>query len=118
MNKINLAEKLALFDEHWQPKIVAEMNDYKIQVVKVLGEFVWHNHADTDDFFLVLSGALLLDLPEQTLTVEPGELFVVPKGVEHRTRANVLTEVLLIEPLGTANTGDQPSDRQAAEEPL
>jgi mannose-6-phosphate isomerase-like protein (cupin superfamily) len=118
MSKINLAEKLALFDEHWQPKIVAEMNDYKIQVVKVLGEFIWHSHAETDDFLLVLSGTLLLDLPEETLTLEPGELCVVPKGVEHRTRADVLTAVLLIEPLGTANTGDQTSDRQAAERRL
>ncbi len=116
MKKINLAEKLALFDEHWQPKIVAAMNDYKIQVVKIHGEFVWHRHADTDDFFLVLSGTLLLDLPEETLTLQAGELFVVPKGVEHRTRAEVHTELLLIEPLGTANTGDESNDRQAAEQ--
>jgi mannose-6-phosphate isomerase-like protein (cupin superfamily) len=115
MDKVNLAEKLALFDEHWQPRIVAEMNDYKIQVVKVLGEFVWHSHAETDDFFYVLSGTLLLDLPGETLSLNAGELFVVPKGVEHRTRADVLTELLLIEPLGTANTGDESSDRQATE---
>jgi mannose-6-phosphate isomerase-like protein (cupin superfamily) len=116
VHPINLARKLSLFDEPWQPKIVTEMNDHKVMVVKVLGEFVWHRHAESDDFFLVLSGRLLIDLPDETVTLDPGELFVVPRGVEHRPRADQLTELLLIEPLGVANTGDAPSDRTASEE--
>lgn len=115
MEAVNLAGKLALFDEPWQPRIVAEMNDHKVMVVKVLGEFVWHSHANSDDFFLVLSGRLLIDLPDETVTLDPGELFVVPRGVEHRPRAEQPTELLLIEPLGVANTGDAPSDRTAPE---
>ncbi len=116
MHPVNLAEKLSLFDEHWQPKIVAEMNGHKVMVVKVLGEFVWHSHAESDDCFLVLSGQLLIDLPDETVTLDPGELFVVPRAVEHRPRAERLTELLLIEPLGVANTGDGPSDRTAPEQ--
>jgi mannose-6-phosphate isomerase-like protein (cupin superfamily) len=112
---VNLAAKLALFDEHWSPRTVAEMNGHKVAVVKVLGEFVWHEHAAADDFFLVLSGRLLIDLPDETVELGPGELYVVPRGVQHRPRAEVLTELLLIEPLGTANTGDAPSDRTAPE---
>jgi mannose-6-phosphate isomerase-like protein (cupin superfamily) len=115
MQSVNLADKLSLFDDHWQPRIVAETNGQKVMLVKVLGEFVWHSHADSDDFFLVLSGRLLIDLPEETITLAPGEMFVVPRGVEHRPRAEELTELLLIEPLGVANTGDGPSDRTAPE---
>ena len=116
MNAVNLAQKLALFDDHWAPKIVAEMNGHKVAVVKVLGEFVWHEHAASDDFFLVLSGRLAIDLPDGTVELGPGELYVVPRGVQHRPRAGELTELLLIEPVGTPNTGDAPSDRTASEE--
>src|SRR5262249_47421172 len=105
MEGVDLAAKLALFDERWAPKIVAEMNGHKIAVVKVQGEFIWQEHADSDDFFLVLSGRLAIDLPDGTVELGPGELFVVPRGVQHRPRADELTELLLIEPLGTANTG-------------
>jgi mannose-6-phosphate isomerase-like protein (cupin superfamily) len=118
VDAVNLAEKLALFDDRWAPKIVAEMNGHKIALVKVQGEFVWHEHAQTDDFFLVLSGRLAIDLPDATVELGPGELVVVPRGVQHRPRAAELTELLLIEPLGTANTGDAPSDRTAPEERL
>jgi mannose-6-phosphate isomerase-like protein (cupin superfamily) len=103
---INLAQKLALFDERFSPRIVATMNDYKIEVVKVEGEFVWHSHADTDDFFLVLEGELEIELRDRTVQLRKGEFFVVPRGVEHRPRARDETHILLIEPQGTPNTGD------------
>lgn len=106
MQPINLADKLALFSEHWTPKVVGAFNGHDIMVVKVLGEFVWHDHPDTDDLFLVLSGRLTIDLPDGPITVEPGELYVVPKGVQHRPRAEIETHLMLIEPAGTPNTGD------------
>lgn len=115
-DKVNLAEKLAAFDEHFAPKIVGELNDYKLALVKVKGEFVWHSHADTDDFFLVLSGRLTIQLRDRDVELGPGELFVVPRGVEHRPKADDEAHVLLIEPLGTLNTGDAGGDLTAAEE--
>ena len=104
--KVNLAEKLSLFDERWQPKIVARVNDHEVRVVKVKGEFVWHTHDDTDDFFLVLSGRLTIQLRDRDVELTEGELFVVPRGVEHCPRADEEASVLLIEPTGTVNTGD------------
>jgi mannose-6-phosphate isomerase-like protein (cupin superfamily) len=104
--KVNLAEKLAAFDERWSPRIVAAYNGNDVMVVKVQGEFVWHAHPDTDDFFLVLSGELDIELRDRTVTLGPGELFVVPAGVEHRPVARRETHLLLIEPRGTPNTGD------------
>ena len=106
MQPINLAGKLAQFSEHWSPKIVGAFNGHDIMVVKVLGEFVWHDHPDTDDLFLVLSGRLTIDLPDGAVTLGPGELYVVPRGVQHRPRADIETHLLLIEPAGTPNTGD------------
>ncbi|MGL6211247.1 MAG: cupin domain-containing protein [Paracoccaceae bacterium] len=106
MTPINLAQKLASFTAHWQPHIVGQFNGHDLMVVKVLGEFVWHDHPDTDDFFMVLSGALIIDLPDGAVALTPGEVFVVPKGVQHRPRAEVETHLLLIEPAGTPNTGD------------
>jgi len=103
---INLHEKLGTFDEHWSPKRVATFNGHDIMVVKVLGEFVWHTHENTDDFFLVLSGELTVRLPDAVVTVKAGERHVVPKGVEHCTAASIETHLLLIEPSGTPNTGD------------
>jgi len=103
---IDLAEKLALLDEPYRPGIVGYLNDYKLVVVKVLGEFVWHSHPDTDDFFLVLHGRLTIQLPGRDVVLGPGELFVVPRGVEHCPKADEETHVLLIEPRGTVNTGD------------
>ncbi len=121
-DRINLADKLAAFEERWSPKIVGTMNDYKLQVVKVEGEFVWHRHDETDDFFLVTKGLLLIDLreggTERTVELAPGELFVVPRGVEHRPRADTETHLLLIEPVGTLNTGDAGGPLSAAEEGL
>jgi mannose-6-phosphate isomerase-like protein (cupin superfamily) len=103
---INLAEKLASFGDHWSPRIVADFNGHDVMVVKVKGEFVWHDHADTDDFFLVLKGALRIDLPEGPVHLGPGELYVVPRGMQHRPVAEEETHLLLIEPAGTPNTGD------------
>lgn len=106
MEKVNLAEKLALFDELWSPKIVASMNDNDIQVAKAKGDFVWHKHDETDDFFLVLKGRLTIQLRDRDVELGPGEIFVVPKGVEHCPRADEEVHVVLIEPHGTVNTGD------------
>jgi mannose-6-phosphate isomerase-like protein (cupin superfamily) len=112
---ISLAEKLAAIDEYWAPRIVARYNGNKVLVGKVLGEFVWHTHEDTDDLFLVISGHLTIDLPDRSVELEPGELFVVPRGVRHRPRAEVETHILLIEPEGTPNTGDS-TEREPAPE--
>ena len=104
---IDLNEKLAAFSDHWAPKIVAQFNGHDVMVVKVKGEFVWHSHADTDDFFLVLKGRLTIQLRDGEVRLGPGDLYVVPKGVGHRPVAEEETHVLLIEPHGTPNTGDE-----------
>ncbi len=106
MHEINLANKLSTFSDHWSPKTVAQFNQNDIMVVKAQGEFPWHKHDDTDDFFLVLKGHLAIELRDRTIHLGPGELFVVPKGVEHRPVAHEEVHVLLIEPTGTPNTGD------------
>ena len=106
-NKVNLAAKLDAFDDHWSPKIVGRYNDNDIMVVKVLGEFVWHHHDDTDDFFLVLKGKLTIETEQGDVTLGPGEFYVVPKGIRHRPVAAEETHLLLIEPGGTPNTGDE-----------
>jgi mannose-6-phosphate isomerase-like protein (cupin superfamily) len=107
---IDLQHKLTLFHDHWSPRIVAEYNGHDVMVVKVQGEFTWHSHADTDDFFLVLQGELQIDLRtglhESTVTLGPGQMFIVQKGVEHRPRAVGEAHLLLIEPTGTPNSGD------------
>jgi mannose-6-phosphate isomerase-like protein (cupin superfamily) len=114
-DKINLAEKLALLDAPFRPGIVGHLNDYKLAVVKAQGEFVWHKHDETDDFFLVLAGRLTIQLRDRDVELSPGELFVVPRGVEHCPRAEEEAHVLLIEPAGTANTGDAEGERTAPE---
>ena len=106
MKSINLADKLSMVSEHWTPKIVADFNGHDVMVVKVQGEFNWHSHADTDDLFMVLSGRLIIQLRDGDVELNPGELYVVPKGVEHCPRAETETQLLLIEPAGTPNTGD------------
>ena len=112
---INLAEALASFDEAFEPRIVGRYNDNKLMVAKVRGEFVWHSHPDTDDFFLVLDGRLTMQLRDGDVELGPGELFVVPRGVEHRPKADGEAHILLIEPVGTPNTGDS-TEREAAPE--
>jgi mannose-6-phosphate isomerase-like protein (cupin superfamily) len=103
---VNLAAKLATFSEHWQPRVVAQYNGNDIMVAKLQGEFVWHKHDETDDCFLVLQGNLTIQLRDRDVHLAPGELFVVPKGVEHRPVAREEVHLLLIEPAGTPNTGD------------
>jgi mannose-6-phosphate isomerase-like protein (cupin superfamily) len=103
---VNLTEKLSDFSEHWSPKIIAQFNGHDLMVVKVKGEFVWHSHAETDDLFLVLQGNLTIQLRDGQVSLGPGDLYVVPKGVEHRPVAEEETHLLLIEPHGTPNTGD------------
>ena len=104
--KVNLAEKLELLEQPYRPGIVGYLNDYKLVVVKVHGEFVWHAHKDTDDFFLVLRGRLTIGLRDRDVELSEGELYVVPRGVEHCPSADEEAHVLLIEPRGTVNTGD------------
>jgi len=106
MNAIDLHDKLELFDDHWAPRTVAEYNGHDVMVVKVSGEYRWHAHPDTDDFFLVLKGRLHIDLPDGTVTLGPGQMFIVPRGVQHRPWADEETHMLLIEPTGTPNSGD------------
>ncbi|MCA1399577.1 cupin domain-containing protein [Bradyrhizobium sp. BRP56] len=103
---IDLWQKLSTFSDHWSPRTVAQFNACDVMVVKVQGEFVWHKHDDTDDFFLVLKGILDIELRDRTVTLKPGQMYIVPKGVEHRPVAREEVHLLLIEPAGTPNTGD------------
>ncbi len=114
-DKVDLRSKLALLDEAFQPRIVGTYNDSKIQIAKVRGEFVWHSHPDTDDFFLVLDGRLTIQLRDRDVELGPGDLYVVPRGVEHCPRADEEAHILLIEPLGTPNSGDSTERAPAPE---
>jgi mannose-6-phosphate isomerase-like protein (cupin superfamily) len=102
---LDIAEKLSLFSEHWSPKVVARLNDYEIKVVKLKGEFVWHTHDDTDELFLVTDGELTIQLRDGNVVLRPGQLFVVPRGIEHCPIANGEVHAVLIEPVGVVNTG-------------
>ncbi len=116
MNKyqsINFQEKLTKFSEHWTPKIIAQMNDYHFKVVKVQGEFIWHDHAETDEVFVVLKGRLEIQFRDGKVSLNEGELYVVPKGVEHKPSAEEECHILLIEPAGLVNTGDAQSELTA-----
>jgi len=110
---INLHQKLSLVSEHWQPRVIAEMNDYQFKVVKLLGDFVWHSHADTDETFIVLEGVLRIDFRDGAVSLGAGEMFVVPRGVELKPFAEKEVQVMLIEPRGVVNTGDELSERTA-----
>jgi mannose-6-phosphate isomerase-like protein (cupin superfamily) len=110
---INFNEKLRLFDERWQPKVIAEMNEYQFKVVKLRGDFIWHDHKDTDEAFLVIEGDLRIDFRDGAVHVSTGEMFVVPKGVEHKPCAENEVKLLLIEPRGVLNTGHEGGDRTA-----
>ena len=103
---INLAEKLSRFDSHWSPRIVAEMNDYQFKLVKLKGDFVWHQHEDTDETFIVIAGEMVVGFRTHEVTLRPGEMCVIPKGVEHITRASAECHAMIIEPRGVVNTGD------------
>lgn len=110
---INFAEKLSRFTEHWSPRVVAEMNDYQFKLVKFEGEFVWHEHADTDEVFLVIAGEMEVGFRDGSATVQAGEMLVVPKGVRHISRAARECHALIIEPRGVVNTGDAGGDLTA-----
>ena len=114
-DKVNLAAKLALLDQPYSPGIIGHLNDLKLMVVKARGEFVWHKHDDSDDFFLVLNGQLTIHLRDRDVHLDAGELFVVPRGVEHCPIADEEAHILLIEPVGTPNTGDAGGERTAPE---
>ena len=103
---INFGEKLSQFQDYWSPKVIAELNDYQFKLVKILGEFVWHEHAETDEAFIVLAGRLKIQLPHATVELTAGELFVVPRGIQHKPSAVHECHVLVIEPRGVVNTGD------------
>jgi mannose-6-phosphate isomerase-like protein (cupin superfamily) len=110
---INFAAKFGAFSERWRPKVIAEMNDYQFKVVKLEGEFVWHRHDDTDETFIVVDGALRIDFRDGAVELAAGEMFVVPRGVEHRPVAENEARVLLIEPRGVLNTGQSGGERTA-----
>jgi mannose-6-phosphate isomerase-like protein (cupin superfamily) len=110
---INFKHKLGLFTEQWSPKVIAEMNDYQFKIVKLQGDFVWHDHKTTDETFIVLEGDLRIDFRDGAVHVRAGEMFVVPKGVEHKPFAEQEVKMLLIEPRGILNTGDEGGERTA-----
>jgi mannose-6-phosphate isomerase-like protein (cupin superfamily) len=116
IEKVNLKEKFALFDEHWSPKIVGELNGQHVKLVKLHGEFVWHHHEQEDELFLVLGGRLRMDFRDRHVWVEQGEFIIVPRGVEHRPVAEEEVHVMLLEPVTTLNTGNVRNELTAAEE--
>jgi mannose-6-phosphate isomerase-like protein (cupin superfamily) len=118
IEKISLTEKLGTFTEHWSPKIIGRMNDYELKIVKVQGEFVWHQHDDTDEVFVVLDGELTIDLPDGAVVLGPQETVTIPRGVRHRPRAAAETAALLIEPAGVVNTGEAGGELTATPESL
>lgn len=114
MKAINLQQKFGVFTEQWQPKVIAEMNDYQFKLAKISGDFIWHDHKDTDETFLVIEGELRIDFRDGAVTIGPGEMFVVPRGVEHKPYAQHEVKLMLIEPRGVKNTGDERGERTAA----
>jgi mannose-6-phosphate isomerase-like protein (cupin superfamily) len=113
---INFAQKFELFQEQWQPKVVAEMNDYQFKIVKLEGDFVWHHHTETDETFIVMEGTLRIDFRDGAVHLSTGEMFVVPKGVEHKPYAEHEVKLLLIEPRGVPNTGNEGGERTAEQD--
>jgi mannose-6-phosphate isomerase-like protein (cupin superfamily) len=111
MNKVNLAQKFSLFDEHWSPKLVGELNGQQIKIAKIQGEFVWHHHQDEDEFFLVVQGQMTIKLPDRDVHLQEGEFLIVPRGVEHKPTAKDKAHILMFEPSGTLNTGNLQSER-------
>ena len=114
MGKINLKEKLSKFSDHWSPKVIAEMNDYQFKLVKIKGEFVWHNHGDTDEVFIVVEGTMKIEFKNETVELNEGEMYVVPKGVEHKPYAENECKVMLVEPRGVVNTGNSEGELTAS----
>jgi mannose-6-phosphate isomerase-like protein (cupin superfamily) len=111
---INLQEKLSKFSEHWSPRIIAQMNNYHFKIAKLQGEFIWHEHPETDEVFVVLQGQLQIQFPDGEVTLREGEMFVVPKALQHRPVAEHECHIMLVEPAGTVNTGEVVNERTAA----
>ena len=111
MEKVNLAQKYSLFDEYWSPKIVGELNGQVVKIAKLKGEFLWHHHEAEDEFFMVIQGQIVIKLPDQDVSLEAGEFFIVPRGVEHKPVAEEEAHVLMFEPESTLNTGNVQSER-------
>jgi mannose-6-phosphate isomerase-like protein (cupin superfamily) len=111
MDKVNLAQKFALFDAHWSPKLIGELNGQQIKIAKIQGEFVWHHHEAEDEFFLVVKGQMTIKLPDRDVRLEEGEFLIVPRGVEHKPVAEREAHILMFEPAGTLNTGNVQSER-------
>ena len=110
---INFADKLGQFQDHWSPRVIAEMNDYQFKLVRIQGEFVWHDHLDTDEVFVVLSGNMQIEFRDGSVALSTGEMYVVPKGVEHKPVAEKECHIMLIEPRGVVNTGDSGGEMTA-----
>jgi mannose-6-phosphate isomerase-like protein (cupin superfamily) len=110
---INFRKKLALFDERWKPRVIAELNDYQFKIVKLQGDFIWHDHKDTDEAFIILEGKLRIDFRDGAVELSEGEMFVVPRGIEHKPYAEQEVKLLLIEPRGVLNTGEAGGERTA-----
>ena len=113
MTKVNIKEKLLKFSDLWSPKIIAEMNDYQFKLVKIEGEFVWHNHEDTDEVFLVIDGNMRIEFEDDTVELTEGDMYVVPKGVNHKPSSESLCNIMLVEPRGVVNTGETSSNMTA-----
>lgn len=111
LDSINLAEKFQLINEHWQPRVIAEMNDYQFKLAKIEGDFIWHSHDDSDEAFIVIDGQLRIDLRDGPVHLGKGDLYVVPKGVEHKPFAKHECQIMMIEPRGVTNTGDAGGER-------
>ncbi|ASY55516.1 cupin domain-containing protein [Sinorhizobium sp. CCBAU 05631] len=111
---LNFAEKLTKFADQWQPRVIAELNDYQFKIVRIEGDFIWHDHPETDEAFIVLDGTLRIDFRDGSVTLGAGEMYIVPKGVEHKPYAASEVKMLLIEPRGTVNTGQSGGERTAA----
>ena len=112
---INFVDKLALIKDHWQPRVISELNDYQFKLAKLQGDFVWHSHAETDEAFIVLNGELCIEFRDSTVTLKAGEMAVVPKGVEHKPYAKEEVHLLLVEPRGVINTGDGGNAERSAQ---
>ena len=111
--KINLSDKFNKFSKYWTPKVVAEINDYQFKLVKIKGEFVWHNHKDTDEAFIVIDGKMKIDFQNDTINLSKGEMFVIPAGVDHKPYAEEECKIMIIEPKGVVNTGDSDGELTA-----
>ena len=113
MKKINLKKKFNKFTDQWSPKVIAEMNNYQFKLVKIKDDFIWHMHDDTDEVFIVIEGEIFIEFEDETINLTSGEMIVVPKGTKHRPYANEEAKIMLVEPIGVVNTGDQKDDLTA-----